>query len=460
MAGLSRRTGISGSTPVLEHREAPVAAESIPASQAVAHMTADTSNLKPCVDPRVMKSMQRLRVILAGAPSKSLCIELDAHLKEAHNGIRRLQKQANRAVRDGKGSTVWTGQVYAIALEYQELRDYAEEWQHHANLKAKETPASREMSFEDGAVDTPSFALRESLALQEKATWKANMTAMKRHPSEPALRTSSRSEADSLITSVDPDSHLWVGRVNEESRHRPVELAMYDLSRGFVKWVPAALLDGHKFEALWHTGVRVFGFEFWFGGDIIQAIPDVMPFGDPVRIVRLGMTQRKYKELRRFIRDELAVVYTRQSYDALRQNCNHFSNEVVRFLLHGKQIPEEVRTQLEWCRNAALVKALRPMLNRWLGGMPDKPANPQYPMGGDLGLAPGAYPIVHPSLSPKLLYDERFCSSPTSTAVAFSSSEDQEHHSIGRGAKQAARSRMEAAEAACSAAELHMPMEL
>lgn len=416
------------SAAVAQHLQPPVAAESTPASQAVTQMREDgPSPFRQIIDPSVTKSMQVVRVILAGPPAKVLCEELDVRLKEAHAGIRKLQRRANQAVRDGTGNTFWTGQVFAIALEYQELRDYAEEWQHHANLSSKQ-PCNGTQEAEDAAddgVDTPSFALQEALALQEKATQKVNVGAMKRHKSSPDVRNNEDQPLETPCSN--PGSELFLGRGKEESRHRPVELAMYDLSRGIAKWVPALVFDGNHFEAIWHTGVRVFGFEFWFGGDIIQAIPDVMPFGNPVRIVRLGMTQRKYKELRRFIRDELAVVYTRQSYDALRQNCNHFSNEVVRFLLHGKQIPQEVRTQLEWCRNAAVVKALRPMLTRWLGG--SEAARGMRFDASDLStnsgaLAPGAYPIVHPSLSPKLLHDQRFASTPR--ADAGSSCEEDE----------------------------------
>merc|ERR1712110_662937 len=60
-----------------------------------------------------------------------------------------------------------------------------------------------------------------------------------------------------------------------------VELALYDLSKGVAKWVPAALLGGRRFEGVWHSGLRAFGKEYWFGGMIIEADPDATPFGKP-----------------------------------------------------------------------------------------------------------------------------------------------------------------------------------
>lgn len=42
-----------------------------------------------------------------------------------------------------------------------------------------------------------------------------------------------------------------------------VELALYDLSKGVAQWVPSSLLGGHKVDGVWHSGLRVFGKEFW-----------------------------------------------------------------------------------------------------------------------------------------------------------------------------------------------------
>jgi len=144
---------------------------------------------------------------------------------------------------------------------------------------------------------------------------------------------------------------------------------MYDLSNGWSQWIPAAALGGQKFEGVWHTGVRAFDTEFWFGGGIFPSkIGDgATPFGAPTRVESLGSTWRTKEELMEFVRNDLLPCYNRHSYDVLTRNCNHFSNEVVQFLLNGKQLDRSILQQPEWAQNAVLVKMLRPIFNRELG---------------------------------------------------------------------------------------------
>lgn len=39
-----------------------------------------------------------------------------------------------------------------------------------------------------------------------------------------------------------------------------------------------------------------------------------------------------------FLKEDVYVDYNPRMYDVLRRNCNHFSNELAQFLLHGKQL--------------------------------------------------------------------------------------------------------------------------
>jgi len=143
-----------------------------------------------------------------------------------------------------------------------------------------------------------------------------------------------------------------------------VQLAMYDTSVGAAKWIPSMLLGGHKFEGIWHTGVRVFGKEFWYGGGAFCQNPDQVPFGRPVRIIDLGETLRTFEELKEFLHFDLLYTFNRANYDVLHHNCNDFSNEVVGFLLHGIQIPEEVRMQPKRVENIGLTQVLKPILQQ------------------------------------------------------------------------------------------------
>jgi len=151
-----------------------------------------------------------------------------------------------------------------------------------------------------------------------------------------------------------------------------VEIAMYDLSRGAMRLLPSELLLGHRFEGIWHTGLRVFGYEYWFGGGVFEMKPGNIPFGKPVQVVRLGMTLRSREDLIEFVQNDLIPIYNKSSYDVWHHNCNCFTNELSQFLLHGQQIPEEVLMQPHWAESAGITQLLRPVLNRWLGGFGER----------------------------------------------------------------------------------------
>ncbi|CAE7195712.1 desi1 [Symbiodinium pilosum] len=121
-----------------------------------------------------------------------------------------------------------------------------------------------------------------------------------------------------------------------------VELVLYDLSQGVAQWIPGSLLGGHKLDGVWHSGLRVFGKEFWFGGVILESKYEDVPFGVPKQVIRLGTTLRTYEDMVEFLKEDIYVDYNPRSYDVLRRNCNHFANELAQFLLHGKQLPDEV----------------------------------------------------------------------------------------------------------------------
>lgn len=58
-----------------------------------------------------------------------------------------------------------------------------------------------------------------------------------------------------------------------------VELAVYDLSHGMAKKFLSGFL-GVEVEAIYHTGVRVYGYEYFFSDGIQKMKPD------EVRVIR------------------------------------------------------------------------------------------------------------------------------------------------------------------------------
>eukprot|EP00930_Biecheleria_cincta_P096051 TRINITY_DN87927_c0_g1_i1.p1 TRINITY_DN87927_c0_g1~~TRINITY_DN87927_c0_g1_i1.p1 ORF type:complete len:833 (+),score=183.08 TRINITY_DN87927_c0_g1_i1:77-2575(+) len=157
----------------------------------------------------------------------------------------------------------------------------------------------------------------------------------------------------------------FVGELVGRQKHE-VWLYQYDISGGLASWAaPVALLQ--PVEGIWHTGIVVFGREYWYGGQCFESKPEMTPFGTPMKRIRLGATLCTRSELWDKMNMELCREYTRDAYDVLTHNCNHFSDEVAMFLLNT-HIPDEVRLQPMHLANSLAAHALRPLLNQWLGG--------------------------------------------------------------------------------------------
>jgi hypothetical protein len=148
-------------------------------------------------------------------------------------------------------------------------------------------------------------------------------------------------------------------------REWQVTLHLYDLSRGVARAISPWLLP-EQLEGVWHTGLVVFGKEYYFGGDIFYDTPGETGFGTPRITIALGATLRQQDELHAFIVDELKPIFKREAYDAARNNCNHFTDRVSMYLV-GKHIPEEVLRQPEIVMQTSVGRLLRPILTRVLG---------------------------------------------------------------------------------------------
>ena len=117
----------------------------------------------------------------------------------------------------------------------------------------------------------------------------------------------------------------------EQSR---VKLVVYDLSRGMATAMSQQII-GQQIEGIWHTGILVFGVEYFFGGGI-QAQPEgvfarqnQMP---PVRTLELGLTSKQKSELQTFLMS-IHNQFNASTYNLIRNNCNNFSDTVSQFLV-------------------------------------------------------------------------------------------------------------------------------
>jgi hypothetical protein len=113
-----------------------------------------------------------------------------------------------------------------------------------------------------------------------------------------------------------------------------VELAVYDISGGLASAMSQQIL-GQRIDGIWHTGVCVFGMEYFFGGGV-----QVLPMGSfaamqgiaPVQMLNMGETLKTRSELESYLRT-INNRFTQATYDLIRNNCNNFSDTVVNFLI-------------------------------------------------------------------------------------------------------------------------------
>ncbi|CAM9704975.1 unnamed protein product [Ectocarpus sp. 12 AP-2014] len=146
--------------------------------------------------------------------------------------------------------------------------------------------------------------------------------------------------------------------------HR-VQLALYDLSRGMAKAMSMAIL-GKQIDGIWHTGIIVYGKEYFFGGGL-QSMPHeqfVQMHGGvgPTEYIELGstdLTQELFEDFNR----EVQPRFTAQTYDLMKHNCNTYSNEASQFLL-GKGIPEYIVNLPQEVLNSPMGGMLRPLLEQ------------------------------------------------------------------------------------------------
>ncbi|MCL7046559.1 hypothetical protein MKW94_012582 [Papaver nudicaule] len=118
-----------------------------------------------------------------------------------------------------------------------------------------------------------------------------------------------------------------------------VTLNVYDLSQGLARQLSTTFL-GRAIEGIWHTGVVVFGSEYYFGGGIQHSPVGTTPYGKPIKVVDLGVTHVP-KEIFEEYLQEISPRYTAETYSLLKHNCNNFSNEVAQFLV-GTNIPDYI----------------------------------------------------------------------------------------------------------------------
>lgn len=65
----------------------------------------------------------------------------------------------------------------------------------------------------------------------------------------------------------------------------------------------------------------------------------IQRYGDPLRIEYMGCTNIKEEELNNYINQELRAKYSASNYDLATNNCNHFTEDLVKYLVN-KTLPD------------------------------------------------------------------------------------------------------------------------
>merc|ERR1711957_72945 len=103
------------------------------------------------------------------------------------------------------------------------------------------------------------------------------------------------------------------------------------------------MLVGKQIDLVPHTGIVVFGKEYFFGsGPQICNSPGQSVPVPVAQTLIIGETNKSQQELEAHINRVLAIEHSEQNYNLLNHNCNHYANDVAKFLLDGKGLPDNI----------------------------------------------------------------------------------------------------------------------
>ena len=139
----------------------------------------------------------------------------------------------------------------------------------------------------------------------------------------------------------------------------------YDLTQGMAKAMSRGLI-GKQVDGVWHTGVCVFGKEYYYGGGICVGKPKKTPYGYPVKELDFGYTTKTEADLKAYIKS-INNQFTMNTYNILNHNCNHFTDAALYFLV-GKHLPDSILKQHEELLNTPMGQMVRPLLERMSQG--------------------------------------------------------------------------------------------
>jgi len=308
--------------------------------------------------------------------------------------IQQSTKEYFRIIDIDKSGKVTYEEFVAAMLGGQEDTSHLKQLRQELNAKMKKDPAHLQRlvtQFHQWDKNGDGYITRDELEEHVKELQTLALADGKIDSSEEKQLAEAKKMMEEVFDHADVDMDgkvdLWEVMAYVLGRKKqPVEILLYDISKGMAAKLGPLLL-GKTAEAV-HTGVLVFGSEYWYGGKVFRSpAPCRKQFGEPLTnpwgiqleksevlpelpVVRLGYTFVTHEEFLQWLRSGVQERYTGlHTYDLLTHSCNHFSNEVCTFLL-GQGIPEKI-FELQKTFLTGPIVALRPFLNRYLGGFAD-----------------------------------------------------------------------------------------
>lgn len=143
-----------------------------------------------------------------------------------------------------------------------------------------------------------------------------------------------------VLSRNDKSGYYYQQRIPREGQSQstmptfPVELAVYDLSRGMAGQLSAQFLGPqYAIDIIPHTALVVYGREYFFGGGIQHEDPNrfrLMRGIHPIRVISLGHTSVSREEFHTWCQNCTdSGKYAPASYDLLANNCNNFSHDAA-----------------------------------------------------------------------------------------------------------------------------------
>ena len=125
----------------------------------------------------------------------------------------------------------------------------------------------------------------------------------------------------------------------------------------------------------------------------------------PIRKEVLGRTEKTREDFHAFL-DSITPRFTQVTYDVFRNNCNHFSDVIVRYLLNGTGIPTEIVTLPDRILATPMGQMLAPTWSSMQQQMQNQfvPFNTAAPFSSSRPAAP--VQVVSPVLARTLTIDQ------------------------------------------------------